>query len=119
MLSDQTLSKCLQAAVAEAQQAGSTVSEAITKKRAGSIDLQTDTKSSSVDFVTKYDKRCDEVIMASLTEASTKIFGGNNNSFGFLTEETCPDATVEDIPTWIVDPIDGTTSFMHGSFDCC
>lgn len=113
------LQLCLQAAVAAAQQAGCIMMDCITKKRSGILDLQTDTKSSSVDFVTKYDKMCDEVIMQSLKEASEKIFVEKNIPYGFLTEETLPDAPVEDYPTWVVDPIDGTTSFMHGHSDCC
>ncbi|WP_368184401.1 inositol monophosphatase family protein [Aestuariibius sp. HNIBRBA575] len=58
------------------------------------------------DFVSKADKRAEEVIREALMEARP--------TYGFLGEE---DGEVEgEDPTrrWIVDPLDGTTNFLHG-----
>ncbi|CBH14258.1 inositol-1(or 4)-monophosphatase, putative [Trypanosoma brucei gambiense DAL972] len=82
-------------------------------------------KTSTTDLVTYYDKLCDEAIMNVLQQYSSTVenqkrgAGYTSFRFGFITEEICPDKQLEDVPTWIVDPIDGTMSFVHGSCDCC
>ncbi|KAH9600757.1 Inositol monophosphatase-like [Trypanosoma melophagium] len=82
-------------------------------------------KSSSTDLVTKYDKMCDEAITKILKRFSAGVerakqeAGFSSFTFNFITEEICPDAPLTDAPTWIVDPIDGTMSFVHGACDCC
>lgn len=35
-------------------------------------------------------------------------------NFGFLTEETSPHATSNTSGRWIIDPLDGTTNYVHG-----
>jgi len=58
------------------------------------------------DFVSRADRQAEKVIREALKEARP--------SYGFLGEE---DGTVEgEDPTrrWIVDPLDGTTNFLHG-----
>lgn len=58
------------------------------------------------DFVSRADKRAEEMVREALLEARP--------SYGFLGEE---DGEIEgDDPTrrWIVDPLDGTTNFLHG-----
>ena len=121
-LSDATLHALLAGAVVAAKKAGAVMMECVAKRRSGSIALgasQVETKSCNVDFVTEYDKRCDELIIATLTEVSAAAGLAGASEAKLLTEETLPDVAVGDEPTWVVDPIDGTTSFMHGSFDCC
>ncbi len=58
------------------------------------------------DFVSKADTTAEETIREQLTEARP--------NYGFLGEEF-PETFGED-PTrrWIVDPLDGTTNFLHG-----
>jgi myo-inositol-1(or 4)-monophosphatase len=58
------------------------------------------------DFVSKADTTAEETIREQLTEARP--------NYGFLGEES-PETFGED-PTrrWIVDPLDGTTNFLHG-----
>lgn len=58
------------------------------------------------DFVTKADQKAEETILEELTEARP--------NYGFLGEES-PEIIGKD-PTrrWIVDPLDGTTNFLHG-----
>ena len=67
--------------------------------------LQVSTKGPG-DFVSRADKRAEEIIREDLMAARP--------SYGFLGEE---DAEIEgEDPTrrWIVDPLDGTTNFLHG-----
>jgi myo-inositol-1(or 4)-monophosphatase len=58
------------------------------------------------DFVSKADTTAEETIREQLTEARP--------NYGFLAEES--DETFGEDPTrrWIVDPLDGTTNFLHG-----
>lgn len=58
------------------------------------------------DFVSRADRRAEETIRTELMEARP--------TYGFLGEEN-PEIEGED-PTrrWIVDPLDGTTNFLHG-----
>ncbi len=58
------------------------------------------------DFVSKADMKAEETIREILTETRP--------NYGFLGEES-PEVFGED-PTrrWIVDPLDGTTNFLHG-----
>ncbi|RNF22248.1 myo-inositol-1 phosphatase [Trypanosoma conorhini] len=87
--------------------------------------LQIQTKSSANDLVTHYDTLCDETIIKILQRHDAKVenekqkAGFASFQFRFITEEASPDAPLTDDPTWIVDPIDGTMSFVHGGCDCC
>tara|TARA_B100001175_G_scaffold206574_1_gene175334 strand:- start:934 stop:1674 length:741 start_codon:yes stop_codon:yes gene_type:complete len=58
------------------------------------------------DFVTKTDKRVEKILIEEL-EKSKK-------SYSFITEEsgTINKSDVDNF--WIIDPIDGTTNFLHG-----
>lgn len=58
------------------------------------------------DFVTAADKR----VEAALFEELTRVRPG----YGFLGEEQGMIEGTDKSHTWIVDPIDGTTNFMHG-----
>jgi fructose-1,6-bisphosphatase/inositol monophosphatase family enzyme len=129
--------EALDAAVAAAREAGCIVRECATRmQHAGGKDaaLTIDTKSSCVDLVTEYDKRCEALIIAKLrafrpsaavgpapalslfsTPKPTAVVA---KAFDFLSEESLPDAPIGDGPTWVIDPIDGTTSFAHGLADC-
>ena len=58
------------------------------------------------DFVTKTDKRVEKIIIEELSKSK--------KNFSFLTEETGTILNkIKDI-IWIIDPIDGTTNFLHG-----
>jgi myo-inositol-1(or 4)-monophosphatase len=58
------------------------------------------------DFVSAADRRADEVLIAELTKARP--------GFGFLTEESGTIEGTDKTHRWIVDPLDGTTNFLHG-----
>ncbi len=58
------------------------------------------------DFVTAADRRAEETLRAELTRART--------GYGFLGEEGGRHEGSDKTHTWIVDPLDGTTNFLHG-----
>ncbi len=58
------------------------------------------------DFVTKTDKRVEEILINEL-EKSKK-------NYSFITEETGIINKSDTDNYWIIDPIDGTTNFLHG-----
>ena len=58
------------------------------------------------DFVTKTDKRVEEILIQELSKSK--------KNYSFITEETGVIKNVDDNNIWIIDPIDGTTNFLHG-----
>ena len=58
------------------------------------------------DFVTKTDKRVEEILINELSKAK--------KNFSFLTEESGKIENNDKDKIWIIDPIDGTTNFLHG-----
>jgi myo-inositol-1(or 4)-monophosphatase len=58
------------------------------------------------DFVTKADTRAEEIIRDMLMEARP--------TYGWLGEESKPVEGKDPTRRWIVDPLDGTTNFLHG-----
>jgi myo-inositol-1(or 4)-monophosphatase len=58
------------------------------------------------DFVSRADMRAEQVIREDLTE-------GRPN-YGWLGEETGAGSGADPTRRWIVDPLDGTTNFLHG-----
>ncbi|KAK4733581.1 hypothetical protein R3W88_007842 [Solanum pinnatisectum] len=85
-------------------------------KKAGEIIRQGFYKSKHVehkgvvDLVTETDKACEDLIFNHLKQCFP--------SHKFIGEETTGAASgdfeLTDEPTWIVDPLDGTTNFVHG-----
>ncbi|XP_058070726.1 inositol monophosphatase 3 [Magnolia sinica] len=62
-----------------------------------------------VDLVTETDKACEDLIFNHLKQHYPEHkFIGEETSAAFGTAE------LTDQPTWIVDPLDGTTNFVHG-----
>lgn len=67
----------------------------------------TGSKKNSADLVTEYDRAVERMISSALMEKFP--------SYKFHGEETYdPARPLTDEPTFIVDPIDGTTNFVHG-----
>ncbi|KAJ4704050.1 Inositol-1-monophosphatase [Melia azedarach] len=62
-----------------------------------------------VDLVTETDKACEDLIFNHLKQQfpTHKFIGEETTAAYGITELT-------DEPTWIVDPLDGTTNFVHG-----
>lgn len=71
-------------------------------------DISTDTKLNSADIVTETDQAVERMVTQKLQSAYP--------SFQFVGEETYKpgETKVSNEPTFIVDPIDGTTNFVHG-----
>jgi len=67
--------------------------------------LQVSNKGPS-DFVSAADLKAERTLRAELTKARPR--------FGFLMEETGAVAGEDGKHRWIIDPIDGTTNFLHG-----
>ena len=57
-------------------------------------------------FVTAADRRAEEILQAELAKARP--------GYGFLGEEGGATAGADKSHRWIVDPLDGTTNFLHG-----
>lgn len=58
------------------------------------------------DFVTRADREAERIIKEELR--------GARPNYGWLGEETGEDAGEDPTRRWIVDPLDGTTNFLHG-----
>jgi len=72
------------------------------ERRNAKLDIET---KGSNDFVTHIDKASEQKIVGSLK--------GLIPDAGFIAEEGTDDKR-GDIYNWIIDPIDGTTNFIHG-----
>ncbi|XP_047424142.1 inositol monophosphatase 1-like [Mugil cephalus] len=78
-------------------------------RKAGESEIRVMTKSSTVDLVTKTDERVEKIIIGSLKkEFPSHCFIGEES---VAKGEAC---VLTDKPTWIIDPVDGTTNFVHG-----
>jgi myo-inositol-1(or 4)-monophosphatase len=95
----QTLHPMLHTAVKAARKAGGIITRA-------SRDLENVavTTKRQKDFVTEVDKAAEEAIIAALKTAYPK--------HAILAEES--GASGESEYTWVIDPLDGTTNFIHG-----
>lgn len=58
------------------------------------------------DFVTAADRKAEKLIRRELMEARP--------NYGWLGEESAPEEGKDPTRRWIVDPLDGTTNFLHG-----
>ena len=72
----------------------------------GEIENLQVSKKGPKDFVTKTDKRAEEILIEELSKSKKK--------FSFITEETGIIKNTDIHNFWIIDPIDGTTNFLHG-----
>ena len=68
-------------------------------------NLQVSTKGPG-DFVSKADREAERMIKEDLM--------GARPTYGWLGEESAPEAGADPTRRWIVDPLDGTTNFLHG-----
>ncbi|XP_070841974.1 inositol monophosphatase 1-like [Chaetodon trifascialis] len=94
--------ECMDHCVEVTKQAGKMIREALQK------DIAVMQKSSPVDLVTETDQKVEQLIISSIKEKYP--------THSFIGEESVAagaPSVLTDNPTWIIDPIDGTTNFVH------
>uniref|UniRef100_A0A2K5Y5R3 Inositol-1-monophosphatase n=1 Tax=Mandrillus leucophaeus TaxID=9568 RepID=A0A2K5Y5R3_MANLE len=94
--------ECMDYAVTLARRAGEVVCEALKN------EMNVMLKSSPVDLVTATDQKVEKMLISSIKEKYP--------SHSFIGEESVAageKSILTNNPTWIIDPIDGTTNFVH------
>ncbi|XP_060099563.1 inositol monophosphatase 1 isoform X2 [Heteronotia binoei] len=94
--------ECMDYAITLARKAGKIICEALKEEIAVMV------KSSPADLVTVTDQKVENMIISSIKEKYP--------SHSFIGEESVAagaGSVLTDNPTWIIDPIDGTTNFVH------
>ncbi|CBZ25106.1 putative myo-inositol-1 phosphatase [Leishmania mexicana MHOM/GT/2001/U1103] len=86
----------------------------------GAASVECEDKTSATNLVTQYSSQCRETITRILRQYSEEVQREKPHlRFAFLTEELNPNTLLSDDYTWVVDPVNGATSFSHGLPDCC
>uniref|UniRef100_A0A3P8WUY0 Inositol-1-monophosphatase n=1 Tax=Cynoglossus semilaevis TaxID=244447 RepID=A0A3P8WUY0_CYNSE len=94
--------ECMDHCIEVTKKAGKMIRDALQK------DIAIMQKSSPVDLVTETDQRVEQLIISSIKEKYP--------THSFIGEESVAagsPSVLTDDPTWIIDPIDGTTNFVH------
>ncbi|HSD60315.1 MAG TPA: inositol monophosphatase family protein [Burkholderiales bacterium] len=89
----------LNTAVKAARRAGTIINRA-----SQNLDLLTVTRKSQADYVSEVDRTAEQAVIETLMEAYP--------AHSILAEESGAQGTSE--YQWIIDPLDGTTNFLHG-----
>ena len=89
----------LNIAIGAARRAGDVIVRSL--DRVGTLTVSEKNRN---DFVSEVDRAAEQVVIAAIRKAYP--------SHGFLAEES--GATEGDDYTWVIDPLDGTTNFLHG-----
>src|SRR5690348_11257334 len=72
----------------------------------GEVEQLQVSRKGPADFVSTADHKAEKTLRAELSKARP--------GFGFLMEESGETAGTDERQRWIVDPLDGTTNFLHG-----
>ncbi|MDA7583537.1 inositol monophosphatase [bacterium] len=72
----------------------------------GEVEKLQVSKKGPYDFVTKTDKHVEKVLIEELSKIK--------KNYSFITEESGIIKNIDKENIWIIDPIDGTTNFLHG-----
>ena len=72
----------------------------------GEVEKLQISKKGPRDYVTKTDRHVEKILVEELSKAK--------KNYSFLTEETGVIKNKDKDNVWIIDPIDGTTNFLHG-----
>ena len=72
----------------------------------GEVEKLQVSKKGPYDFVTKTDKNVEKILIEELSKSK--------KNYSFITEETGKINKKDKENFWIIDPIDGTTNFLHG-----
>ncbi|MCL7049994.1 hypothetical protein MKW94_003443 [Papaver nudicaule] len=102
MRENDSLDQFLSVAIEAAKRAGEII-------RTGFHEKKNVEHKGQVDLVTETDKACEALIFSHLKQhfPEHKFIGEETDAANGTTELT-------DEPTWIIDPLDGTTNFVHG-----
>jgi inositol-phosphate phosphatase/L-galactose 1-phosphate phosphatase len=117
---DDELSRYLRTAEEVAREAGRMIREAHEKRDTGlaieSKGSVADSNNVTVDLVTATDKACEDYIIDTIkARFPGHVFIGEESSFtGADGSAISGPLALTDAPTWIIDPLDGTTNFVHG-----
>ena len=76
------------------------------KRDLGEIEILQGSLKGPANFVSLADKRAEQMLLEDLTKARP--------GYGFIGEEGGTHEGQDKTHTWIVDPLDGTTNFLHG-----
>eukprot|EP00696_Hemimastix_kukwesjijk_P006573 gnl/Hemi2/18311_TR6057_c0_g1_i1.p1 gnl/Hemi2/18311_TR6057_c0_g1~~gnl/Hemi2/18311_TR6057_c0_g1_i1.p1 ORF type:complete len:276 (-),score=58.98 gnl/Hemi2/18311_TR6057_c0_g1_i1:134-961(-) len=110
-MSGLNLLECLQIARVAAKKAGDLIAASFHNRNVGSGALEVTVKENEADLVTDVDKASEELIKGLLLHKFP--------AHRFLGEESGMEEVLSDEPTWVVDPIDGTTNFIHAIPHTC
>ena len=72
----------------------------------GEVEKLQVSKKGPRDFVTKTDKHVEKILIEELSKAK--------KNYSFISEETGEINNKDKENIWVIDPIDGTTNFLHG-----
>ena len=72
----------------------------------GEVEKLQVSKKGPYDFVTKTDKHVEKILIEELSKSK--------KNYSFITEESGTIKNNDKNNIWIIDPIDGTTNFLHG-----
>ena len=72
----------------------------------GEVEKLQVSKKGPYDFVTKTDKHVEKILIEELSKSK--------KNYSFITEESGKIINKDKDNIWIIDPIDGTTNFLHG-----
>ncbi len=72
----------------------------------GEVEKLQVSKKGPKDFVTKTDKKVEKILIEELSKSK--------KNYSFISEETGNIKNKDKENIWIIDPIDGTTNFLHG-----
>ena len=72
----------------------------------GEVEKLQVSKKGPRDFVTKTDKQVEKILIEELSKTKS--------NYSFLSEEVGKIENKDKENIWIIDPIDGTTNFLHG-----
>ncbi|XP_064642645.1 inositol monophosphatase 1-like isoform X2 [Lineus longissimus] len=96
------LDKCFEVGKSVAIEAGKVIKEAFKKEK------RIEVKGSAIDLVTETDQNVEKMVISTIKENfPTHCFIGEESTAAGVKNELTDD------PTWIIDPIDGTTNFVH------
>ena len=116
---DAMLQECLQLAQEVAREAGRMIREAHERRADESVRIESKGSlapgNMSVDLVTETDKACEDYIIGTLKKRfPSHAFIGEESSFAGPNGGPTGPLELTEAPTWIIDPLDGTTNYVHG-----